>query len=440
MSKKAITCGIADYLESHHPDVYKAIKELCLFSSIKPRRGNYVAFVLPDQKVLDKVLKDVMSDKESEVQSALDTMSAHILISDGPMKTVNDLKIGVSNRLGKVFNSAEAKLSVDNGFRMLPSKHENTYVFKAEGPMPLGSVEAPRIAPGGKRPPRRVEGSGELNRNALAAKVQECLDTQKRLSFVQVVLSILKNLEKNDQDQFNKALLTLDPSPIASFYLLVEPFKSGNFLLNLSSLPENINELFAGEGGEGIFKEYVSYLKKGADLLTADIDNIVDSARWKIIEGGISRTTVPNNIKAAYQSVSSLYKSEVNAGELKDPSFKEWQDVARYHINYMYTYLEDPFAGHKHEAAEFVATVTAILGGNKKFSVPSENITSNADFLAGPISFVQSGSFLYYPFDKKRITGGATDDNGLPPPVIETAAAGTGTTEVLGKCAECGKL
>lgn len=459
-SEKKIHCSIPDYIENRHPDVYKAIKELCLFSSLKPRRGNSIALVLPDKKVLDTILKDVFSDKEEEVQSALDTMKAHILVSENPIKNVNDLKTGVSNRLGKVFNLADAKLSVDSGFRML-NKTDSMAVFKADGPMPPGTVDAPKMVPGAGRKSKTVTGSAQYNgtdraRELLAHFVRESLGQGKnRGVFVRSVISLMRFL-KTHEPYYSRALATLDPSPIASFYLLVEPYKEEHddkFIISQNVLDEWIADDFGKlkesinsiKLDEAVFNEYVGLLKEGRNIFNDGVRNTVDSHRWTIIEGGISKKTVPGNIKKAYTEVAQLYKSGLDLGPLVDPSFKEWQDVARYHINYMYQYLDDPFAGHEHSEGDFIATVKAILGGDKKFSVLSNELMSTDDFLAGPISFVYSGSFMYFPNIKSTTGAGETDGSGdtpsddLPPGVVQAAGMGTGDIEIVkGSCGSCG--
>lgn len=454
MSKeeKKFQCNILSYLESRHPKAYKAITELCLGGNLKPRKDSGVTFIVPHDKVLSELMPKVYSDKESDIEEAINIMKAHIL--NDCYDVVGEFKDNeVSNRLGQKLefdsisgNTAILKnktaLNYDSGFKVMP-KRTGMAVYIASGPMPTDGPAASQMRerkPRGERKPRAEGGAefGQGERTKLATEIVNKPDGQFILT---VVLSILKHLE--GKPSYNRACASLDMSPYVSFYLLVEPYKTeGKYLVDSADLDGWNVPTASSAQGEAAIGEYMKYIKHAASLLSGDlkhVDEIVDNARWSILSSGIAKTSVLTGISRAYSAAPKLFKEdELNSFFFSD-RYKEWQDEIRFHINYLITYWETDLLTHKHEFREVDSTINAMMCCTKpSFDKLAESPlpVSQAQFMSGPIAFVESGSFLHYPMVETTATGSA-EERQFDSYVYEVSGAGTGKMKTLRNCAAC---
>ena len=446
MSKK-IFCSIGDYIKNKHETVYKLFETTCTTKALVGR-GYNVALILPTADVIKKIEAGALSDDESKYNEATELLMNHVLVSEHPMKKVEDLAAGVSNRNHKVFVLKDNKVSADPGFKILKDRETSVAVFKADGPITSSAEEAPRIK--SKRPVRIAEGAADEApantdtdkiRHKLVEFVEKSLSDNFKdtiVTYMKVVIYVLEELKKNNKDEYEKALLTVEASPVTSFYLIVEPYcakKCFDIECLTDDCLEKIKETIAKPDG------MVQYLKEGEKLVVDNVDEVVDDLRWSIEEKGLAKAAVTSAIKSAYSSnVNLLYKDGKSPFT---PDEKEIQDVRRYHLNYMFTYVEYHLGKHEHSADSFKSTALNIMSTEQKFSDISAGLISQAELLAGPISFVNSGAFLYYPGAKKRVHG-ADDfiEGNEPHPAGVYASADAGSPmsieEIQGACEFCG--
>jgi hypothetical protein len=453
MSKemKKFQCNILDYVEKKHPDVFKAITELCLKGAFKPRRETGVTFIIPAPDTIKEIMPGIYSDKEAEYEKAWSTMQAHILNDcyESPAEFKDD---EVVNRLSqklefdsvsgnKAILKNKTELTLDTGFKMIPGR-KGLSIYTANGPIPTNgpaATEKPR-KPKAEGSKRAAVGRAEFNRVEFVKRIESEFVEKKDggACYLKAVLSLMAHLEKNkESSDYKKAVVSLDMSPFTSLYILLEPHHSGKMLLSdevLSSWDMKLDNV----QGEAAVSAYIKHLSEGEHLLGKDLDDKIDSARWKIISGGISRHNLPNAIGGQYRSLTKELYSDGELKEFFTPEYKEWQDLARYHINYMFTYFETLIGNHKHEFDEVKSCIESILSGDERFSTKTWSpLTSKDDFLAGPIAFVQSGSFLYYPGEKKHTKGADDDDDDMPAAVGRMSEFGTGQKSALEASAGC---
>jgi len=454
MSKdKTFQCNILDYVERKKPEVFKAISELCLKGAFKPRRDTGVTFIMPTDATIKAITPGIYSDKEDEYEKAWSTMQAHIL--NDCYESVAEFKDSdVSNRLNKKveFSSVAGtkavlkngtELTLDASFKMIPGR-KGLSIFNASGPMP---TDGPDASPRSRGP--KAEGAGkkktvgrgpdEFNRVEFVKKIESSyMEKNDGICYLQAVLALLDHLGKNaGSKDYKRAVVSLDKSPYASLYILLEPYHAGKMLLSPEVL-DAWTERSSNLTGEKAVEAYIAHLSKGADLLSKDLDDKIDSARWTIISGGFSRHNLPKSIGSQYNQLVPHMYAEDSLKEFFTPEYKEWQDLARYHINYMFSYCESSIGNHVHDFKEVQSSIQAIMGGDERFSTKIWSpLAGQSDFLAGPISFITSGSFLYYPCEKKHVKGADDDDSDLPAQVYAAAEDGTGSMDDLKASAGC---
>lgn len=453
MSKdKTFQCNILDYVERKKPEVFKAISELCLKGAFKPRRDTGVTFIMPTDATIKAITPGIYSDKEDEYEKAWSTMQAHIL--NDCYESVAEFKDSdVSNRLNKKveFGSVAGtkavlkngtELTLDTSFKMIPGR-KGLSIFIASGPMPTDGPDAsprsrgPKAEGAGKK---KTVGRDEFNRNEFVKKIENVyMEKNDGCCYLQAVLALLKHLGKNEGSKdYKRAVVSLDMSPFTSLYILLEPYRNTeNYLLSKEVLDDWTEKSCELTGVEAV-KAYIAHLSEGEKLLGKDLDDKIDSARWNIISSGFSRHNLPKSIGSQYKELVPHMYAEDSLKEFFTPEYKEWQDLARYHINYMFSYCESPVGNHTHDFKEVQSSIQAIMGGDERFSTKIwSTLASQNDFLAGPISFITSGSFLYYPGEKKHVKGADDDDGDLPAQVYAAAEDGTGSMDDLKASAGC---
>jgi hypothetical protein len=222
--------------------------------------------------------------------------------------------------------------------------------------------------------------------------------------------------------------------------LLVEPYTTDRSKYVIPAEDFAGWNMPAAEAGAGMMKEYEGFITEGAKLLAKDVPEMVEDAKWEITSGGISKSHVMGSINTAYsRNVPNMYKDD-EVKSVLSADFKEWQDQARFHINYMVTYWEQDLLAHKHEWDSIDTSVRALMSSTTPYLTNSGNkaIQSASDFFAGPVAFIESNSFLYYPALTKDSVGGALEEGfyGAHQDVVaECAGAGSGKIETLEACA-----
>jgi hypothetical protein len=453
-SGKKFSCSILEYLERNKPDVYQVIKELCMGGALKPFKGMGVTFVVPAASTMKELTAKIDSEKEDDIRSAIEIIKAHILLGVFDCSK-NKLSADTANKLNKQIgvksvdkNCAElsngTSLTVDGGFRNMPDRDLSS-VLVASGPMPTDGKDADSSGMRTRRAERPpVDGADEqkFDRNECADQLCK-KDGQARGMFcLSRVVSLLKHLEK--KDSFNRALATLDMSPYASFYLLLEPYADNRSKKVVSD--EDLSDWSCTESDSGskLMKEYIGFIEKANKLMKKDVDDVVDTIRWDITSGGIAKKHIMESISRAYdvEKLKKMYEDQDLAAWFADKSFKLWQDQARFHINYMVTYYEQSVLEHIHDWLSIDSSVRAMMKDLTPFLTIAMDkaITSNVDFFTGPVAFIESHSFLYWPTVKVENVSGALEDGvyGANQDVVaECAGAGTGKVETLEHCAGC---
>ena len=107
---------ILDYLEAHHKEVYDLIDDLAMHSSLTPKRGGSITFLLPDKKYILKIKKMILSETPED---ATDMMGSLILLDlfESPSDFSNK-QDDIPNSLGKkitIKNVSANKVDIDDG-------------------------------------------------------------------------------------------------------------------------------------------------------------------------------------------------------------------------------------------------------------------------------------------------------------------------------------
>lgn len=456
MTEKKRSCTVADYLSSHHPKLFEAVQNLCIVGTLNPRHGDGVTFVIPDDKTVDELHKASVSDDDAKLTAAVSTIKAHTipmyLATVAEFDAVkDDVPNGLDQRL-EIESASGGVVTLKNGttfkpdpkFKAMPHKAGLSAVFVATGAIPTAGPASTKKHAG--RPPRPAGkgragavGSDEPDvakvRGAICHTVESAMaplvtrQTEGAQNpYLAAVLSLLDFLKKASPEAYERAVCTLDYSPYASFYLLVEPDSAAQLYLiddELIAEWDRTRQAGAGYDPKGAMAAYESHLKAGQGMLQGDaaaLGAAVDRARWTVQAHGVSRSMVPKAIKAAYDTLSSgntvggvaAFPANYASFLAAHPGYKAWQDEARYQINYLFTFLNANMMCHLHDFTEVTRAVHDCVMGSRTlvYSNPdflANKLMSRDEFAAGPLTFLASGAFLYFP--RVGATGGDDDDD-----------------------------
>jgi hypothetical protein len=439
---KTFQCNILDYLEAHNNKTYKearlALKELCLGGALKARKGQGVTFIVPAESVMADVMAKIYSDKESDIDFAVKTMQAHILNDE--YTKVEELKSGdVSNRLNQKVDVESAsggtakikngpELKVDGAFKMIPGRTGLSVMVATGKSMPLDGEAAPRRERSAMpRAPRPTMGRGDddFNRDGCLTEVEKQYNPSAGVEcYLHAVLAIMEHIGKDKKSpDYKRALVSLDKSPFTSLYLLIQTNDSKNKVISDSVL-FGLKSLKCPNSSP--IEAYKEYLSEGYALINQAAVGEIPEMRWDIYTNGMSKQSLGANIAKNYEECK-LYTDP----ELKSffANYKEQQDYVRFRINYIHNVFLQVATLSKPSITDFISifmSIKVVLSSDEKYSTKKWGaILSQDDLIMGPLAFVYSGSFMYYPH--VGTTGAAEDEaDDLPRGAMEVAEMGTG--------------
>lgn len=274
-------CSIIDYIQRTDPELADAINSLCLASMLGPGAGMVgVTFLLPDKATRDKIVA-AAEGGPTEQEMALKLIKAHIV--PDLLKSGADWKSPkvVGSRLGVKFvvksvsgdtvvidgaDGAAVTIQPERGFAALSlgsadgedARERYLAVWKCDGGHPPTSGEH-------YDPPRRQRGArggnsvfgtygsvcggsaDRVTRQYVADKAVRHFVLKMRgdnccksgMPYLEYLLGLLKFLQISDPERYAAVLPLLGFEPIASFFILLQPYKrSGPYLVSDEAIAE----------------------------------------------------------------------------------------------------------------------------------------------------------------------------------------------------------
>src|ERR1700678_1029228 len=129
---------ILDYLEANHKNVYSLIDDLAMHSSLTPRRGGAVTFLMPDADYVTLIRKTIESD---DPEKATDMVGSLILsdLFETPADFTNK-QDDIPNALGRkvtITGVTNGKVNIDNGELTIDAKFKP---FTRQGSSKRGNI------------------------------------------------------------------------------------------------------------------------------------------------------------------------------------------------------------------------------------------------------------------------------------------------------------
>lgn len=479
--KKSLTqfCRIFFWIEQKDPDFAEAIDHLCLQGALSPGRNPGVTFLYPkDKGYREEIINMTYTDSAEDAMKMVESMIIPLPLKDSTAFKSQDIgsRLGVKLHVESA-TASEVKLkggvTLKKAAGFKPLRRENLAVWEiTSGRMPLEGepFQLPRSKP--KRGKKSVVGGANglvmQPGGVLSDRAQMADDTEATYNkcmlrnrcrthnpYLARVVSLLNFLSTKHSDILLAVLPVLDLDPAVSFYLLLEPYKTGGDYL----IPDAV--LFGPDGWGGAevyqnavteYKEYFASMAKqtqpsAQDPSTGDIvvpwvfrDSQAVAAQADIVRqqiagdpSAVSKLRTPKQVRDVYGLLATGNQIAGLAPILPDStnralqgSKKLWQDELRFILHNALEQLHEEPTYEVTQFAEVVRMLRFDRPGNdygRESSLSSlellrANVAPNHEFYL-LVKFINSTDFLYMPKpleiaggDDEKASGG--DHGGCP--------------------------
>lgn len=386
---------IKTFIKHHDNDLYEAVNDLCL-GELKPARGaDGITFLMPTKEFRDTFIKTAHSDPDA----ASSMLNACII--DDIYPTLADL-----HKAGKVVNRLNQEMDVkvagttgtlNNGSTITKcdkfkpsSMRSNIMVYNLEGPIPTNGKVVERT-PIAKKMSKKT-GGAELSRSryVLAKRVENdyCLFREgkgglKCCPYTTELGNLLAYLKHccDDKKAYEDVVKVLDYNVVASFYIIFEPYHTGNGPKVLSD--EHFNE----------------YVKKGfcpspAKMIISCIDELgasVDKGVMKQVQEVVDQAMIPGPGKL----IAKVYGNDKKR-QAQD-EFRDFVDMS----------LEDLESWNYLNFVDFIKDVSRLSSNfsDVKYTVDQLRyiIKPGTEYYSGSYRFIRTTYFNYVPLSATQM-------------------------------------
>jgi len=421
-------CSIYDYLVAKDKKLAAAIDQGCTKGSLSSRGFAGITFLIPEDKaVLDKIVKGLPSLEPGKSEAALDLLHRHILVDYFPtaeslLAAGND----VPNRLKKAVDvkkgSKAGTVEFEGGAVATPipaakfgvPRRKNLAVWKLSGQIAEGSRDARAFRRNERKAAQTVKGGADSANRRIVSNQLECMwaawrgrggSNDASGPYCVYAEALLHCLHDNYKSTYDTLAPLVDPNPMATWYLLAEPYRSGGgFLVSQIAF----NKVFNEWGGIKVASDMPdgAYIRKAIADGAARIDGAKAKAAVEAVRATLDADNynkrAPTGIRGAYAAFASGTVDGRDIGYPTDTlkaigGRKQAQDELRYIV----ANLSIPAGGGeemaRNELGAFVHKLAENGVGEKpvlsapeqmKYLVPNAAIETMMDF-------VRSSAFLY---------------------------------------------
>lgn len=381
-------CRIFNWIKDTDEDFAEVMNDLCLDRITDTNKQiPSITFLMPNSALRKKIIEKAYSDKPEDAANMITSLVLPYGFAKAESFKIDQKKIG--NKLRYVFPKASIKSDVVNFEDKLTIKlvnqftplreRANIYVWEivsGEPPNDLNKYvkEKEYVIPKGSRQKTSKEGSYEGGddeeqkssmynpRAAFAQEIERLYleDFPNKNTYVPVVVLLLQKLiEDKYYDTFLKIRPILDVDPIITFYLLVEPYKSTNYIIDSDIFgPDLFNDIIKNRKTiEDPVQTYRTILDIPVNnncaiyTRTKELIEIVNNLRNKLL----------NDVDARYlpEEILNLYKKLIDENKIDtienvlpeslidhykaNPYKRLWQDEYRFIIGeYLRTMKLEP--------------------------------------------------------------------------------------------------
>lgn len=220
MSSKQKYCNLHLFVKKNNKDLYALIDDLCAERMFKTKYP--LTFLNPNKELIKKLEKLIDS---GEQETALEKLKSLFIF--GKHDVLNKELITYNKK--EIIDSDISKMKKVSNFNQWKDS-DTISVFEYTG------SDFPKEGNEEKKPPisKKFSGTNEQNHRVKLTNdlMDTYLNTQDAKPVIYAVNSLLKFVKSNNSDVYEKIKLLVDPSPIITWYILVQPTKTSNKHIN----------------------------------------------------------------------------------------------------------------------------------------------------------------------------------------------------------------
>ena len=361
MSKEKNYSYIMQWIKKYDIDLFECICDLCLESAFIPhKKSNGITFILPDKnsEIRKNILEHAYQESENmntaEAIKLLDSLIINDYFPDIPtfekykmnnIIIINRLKIKMD--IKKVKNN---NIVFKNNLIIEPMNKFNENVKKDEETNKYNIAVWKMIEGNSYLDGTKISEQQLINKTKSSHNYRQLFSNFIENNFIQNIINnniylfsvfkILTFLQLKHKKEYIKIKFIIDPDPIITFYLLIEPYKNdSNYLISDEILSENlINNILKSDN------LCINLVKKEYKKMVLENDNTIIIENIDEIRDRISNDIGRNISLYSIESYKSLeIKNTINKMESvlpeslfnhynKNNNKRLWQDEFRFII------------------------------------------------------------------------------------------------------------
>ncbi len=375
-----------EFLQDSYPEFTQCLDDHGYLDSLMKRKN--LTLLIPNSYMTEFLEKCANDDELSD-----NTIKALILnVKLNQAKDWDSVRDQITNKLNqkvdvKAITKSSIVLANDVVLKPVKCDNENLSIWSIEkGTMSLNGQKM-KI---GKPVVKKQEDDSPLRAN-LARDLETKYDRGKTNTFLNFMSVLMRIIKDEDKSLYNVLTFILDPNPIVSFYLLVEPYKnSGSFIIPTyilkkvsSKLPNSLRSWKSNFSTPSNVEDMQSII----DDLSEDIQSDVGS------KGQLEKIKLAYNDFSEGNGIFPKLPSDVQKFYKQNIGIKLWQDGARHLIR-------KAFDGDSIDRDNVIAEMFSQYStGNTIVTDPrfykKSGTTAVYDGLAG--EFIHSNLLMYIP-------------------------------------------
>lgn len=316
---------IIDFLQETYPEFTQCLDDRGYLDSLMKRRN--LTLLIPTF-YMESFLKQCSDDDELSDN----TIKALILnVKLNQAKDWDSVRDQITNKLNqkidvKAITKSSIVLANDVVLKPVKCDGENLSIWSIEkGTMSLNGQKM-KV---GKPVVKKQEDDSPVRAN-LARDLETKYDRGKINTYLNFMSVLMRIIRDEDKGLYNVLTFMLDPNPIVSFYLLVEPYKtSGTFIIPTyilkkvsSKLPNSLRSWKSNFSTPANFEDMKSII----DDISEDIQSDVGS------KGQLEKIKLAYNDFAEGNGIFPKMPTDVQKFYRQNNGLKLWQDGARHLI------------------------------------------------------------------------------------------------------------
>ncbi len=319
---------VFEFLQETYPEFTQCLDSRDYLDALKKRKG--ITLLVPTAYMDEFVEK--CSNDDDLTDNMIKSLILNIKLNNA--KDWDSSRDDITNKLSqkldiKTITKSAIVLVGDVYLKPVNCEYENISIWSIEkGMMPMNGQ---KVKVG--KPVVKKQEDDTLSRVSIARDLEAKYDRGKNNIFLIYMSVLMRIIKDEDKGLYNVLLYIVDPSPIVSFYLLVEPYKRGVFII-----PSYILKKVSSKLSNPLRSWKSNFITPpDVDEIQSIIDEIMDD-----ITSDVGSKGQLEKIKLAYSDfgngngIFQKLPSDVQKFYRQNPGIKLWQDGARHLIRKAY--------------------------------------------------------------------------------------------------------